>query len=171
MDFLKNLLNVAKSVQEVADACSLPPVEITPADKATVLAQYMFKNTRGYLEKVAFQINSSYDTSCYDASAVMIRRLIEILIIEIYEHNHIECKIKNPSGDFLFLDDLIDAFLSESTWNLSRNTKRGLKQLKALGDLSAHSRRYNTNRHDLDKIINDLRVTAEELLYLADLKH
>ncbi len=133
----------------------------------------MFKNTRGYLEKVVYQINSSYDNSCYDASAVMIRRLIEILIIEIYECNHIEYKIKNTAGDFLFLDDLIDFFLSESTWNLSlsRNTKKGLKQLKALGDLSAHSRRYNANRHDLDKVINDLRVTAEELLYLAGLKH
>ena len=100
----------------------------------------------------------------------MIRRLVEILIIETYEHNHIEYKIKNRNGDFFSLDDLINCYLSESTWNLSRNTKRGLRRLKTLGDLSAHSRRYNTNRNDLDKVTVDLRVITEELLYLSGLK-
>ena len=170
MDFVKGLLNVAKSVQEVSDTYLLPPAEITPIDKTIVLPQLMFKSTRGYLENIVYQINTSYENSCYDACFVMIRRLIEILIIETYEHNHIEHKIKNTNGDFFSLDDLINSFLSEATWNLSRNTKRGLRNLKNLGDLSAHSRRYNTNRNDLDKVIGDLRVTAEELLYLSGLR-
>jgi hypothetical protein len=170
MDFVKSLLNAAKSVQEAADIILLPPVEITPVDKHVVLSQYLFKSTRGYLEKIVYQVNTSYENTCYDACSVMIRRLVEILIIETYEHNHIEYKIKNTDGNFFALDDLINCCLSESTWNLSRNTKRGLRSVKTLGDLSAHSRRYNTNRNDLDKVIVDLRVIAEELLYLSGLK-
>ena len=170
MDFVKGLLNVAKSVQETSDTCLLPPVEITPIDKHIVLSQSLFNSTRGYLGNIVYQINTSYENTCYDACSVMIRRLIEILIIETYEHNDIEHKIKNPNGDFLSLDDLINCFLSDSTWNLNRNTKRGLRNLKILGDLSAHARRYNTNRIDLDKVIQDLRVIAEELLYLSGLK-
>jgi hypothetical protein len=170
MDFLKSLLNAAKLVQEAADTSLLPPVEITPADTHAVLPQYLFKSTRGYLEKIVYQINASYENTCYDACSVMIRRLVEILIIETYENNHIEYIIKNPNGDFFMLDDLINCCLSESTWNLSRNTKRGLRGIKALGDLSAHSRRYNTNRTDIDKIVQDLRVIAEEFLYLSGLK-
>ena len=170
MDFVKSLLNVAKSVQEESDICLLPPVEITPIDKHIVLSQSLFKPTRGYLEKIVYQINNSYENTCYDACAVMIRRLIEILIIETYEHNHIEFKIKDSNGDFFFLDDLISCCHSESAWNLSRSTKRGLRKLKVLGDLSAHSRRYNTNRDDIDKVTADLRVIAEELLYLSGLR-
>ncbi len=108
MDFVKNLLNVAKSVQEAADTCLLPPVEITPIDKHIVLSQSLFKSTRGYLENIVYQVNTSYENSCYDACSVMIRRLIEILIIETYEHNHIENKVKNTNGDFFSLDDLIN---------------------------------------------------------------
>lgn len=170
MNFIRDLFNTAKSVQEEADTCLLPSVEIIPIDKHIVLSASIFKNTRGYLEKTVYQINTSYENTCYDACSVMIRRLIEILIIETYEHEGIEKKIKNSDGDFLSLDELINRCLLESSWNLSRNTKRGLKNLKVLGDLSAHSRRYNTNRIDIDKITQDLRVIAEELLYLSGLK-
>jgi hypothetical protein len=170
MDFVKGLLKVAKSVQEESDSCLLPSVEITPIDKHIVLSQSLFNSTRGYLEKIVYQINSSYENTCYDACSVMIRRLVEILIIEAYEHSNIEQKIKNHDGDFFLLDDLINCCLSESAWNLSRNTKRGLRGIKTLGDLSAHSRRYNTNRNDIDKVTVDLRVIAEELLYLSGLK-
>ena len=170
MHFVKSLFNVAKSVQDAADTNLLPPVDIIPTDKHIVLSQSLFKSTRGYLEKIVYQINTSYENTCYDACSVMIRRLIEILIIESYEHNQIEHKIKNSSGDFFLLHDLINIFLSESTWNPSRNTRRAMRYVKNLGDLSAHSRRYNANRNDLDKVINDLRVAAEELLYISGLR-
>lgn len=170
MDFVKALFNAAKSVQDASDTCLLPPVDVTPVDKHLILPQSLFDSTRGYLLKIVYQINTSYEHTCYDASSVMIRRLIEVLIIETYEHNNIHSKIKNSDGDFLPLSELIDCCLSESMWNLSRNTKRGLKTLKLLGDLSAHSRRYNTNRHDIDRFTQDLRIIAEELLYLSGLK-
>ena len=92
----------------------------------------------------------AYESTCYDACAVMIRRLIETLIIESFEHYNIADKIKNSNGDFLQLDDQITRTLSESAWNLTRNTKKGLKQLKKIGDLSAHCRRFNARRSDID---------------------
>lgn len=170
MDIYKDFLKIAKAVQETANSQFLPPTEITPIDKHNVIPQVLFQRTRGYLEKIAFQINTSYEHTCYDACAVMVRRLVEILIIEAYEHNKIASKIKTSNGDFFGLNDLINKILSELSWSLNRNTKKCLKKIKQLGDLSAHSRRYNTNRNDLDKLIGDLRITIEELLYLAGLK-
>ncbi len=49
---------------------------------------------------------------------------------------------------------------------LSRNAKQSLPKLKDIGDLSAHSRRYNAHRHDIDKIKDDLRLVVQELLGL-----
>lgn len=100
----------------------------------------------------------------------MIRRLIETLIIEVFEHHKIAHKIKNPSDDFLYLSELITKTLAESSWNLGRNTKAALPRLKNIGDLSAHSRRYVAHRKDIDNVVVDLRVVVQELVFLAKLK-
>ena len=91
-------------------------------------------------------------------------------MIEVFEHNQRSKSIKNKQGEFLYLNELIDRTLSEDSWNLSRNTKSALKKLKSVGDKSAHSRRFNARRWDIDKIVDDLRTATEEFLYLAALK-
>jgi hypothetical protein len=119
---------------------------------------------------VANQINGTYEKGWYDACAVMLRRLIEMLIIEAFEHHGISTKIKNSSGDFLYLRDLIDKTLAERAWNLSRNTKQSLPRLKDIGDKSAHSRRYIAQRGDLQPLLSDVRAVVQELLFIAGLK-
>jgi len=42
--------------------------------------------------------------------------------------------------------------------------------LKNVGDKSAHSRRYNAHREDIDKLSTDFRDACQELLYLSGLK-
>jgi hypothetical protein len=100
----------------------------------------------------------------------MIRRLIETLIIESFENNNIAQNIKNQAGDFFYLSDLISKTLSEPSWNLSRNARQALPKLKDIGDKSAHSRRFNAVRNDIDKIYSEIRVVVQELVYLAGLK-
>ena len=130
----------------------------------------MVSGTRGYIEKVVFQINGCYENGWFDACAVMMRRLLETLIIESFEAHGIAANAKNPSGDFHMLGGLIKRALSESAWNLGRNSRRALPKLKAIGDQSAHSRRYNAHREDIDKLVVDFRIVCQELLYLATLK-
>lgn len=148
----------------------LPPEGGLEAIGQAVVPFAIIRNTRGYLERITHQINGSYSNGWYDACAVMIRRLVETLIIEAFEKHNISQNIKNSSGDFLYLSDLIVKVLSESTWNLSRNTRQALPKLKDIGDKSAHSRRFNAVRHDIDKILPELRVVIQELVYLAGLK-
>lgn len=160
----------ARTLQESVRAITRPHSEVTAPTEQPVLPHSMFSSTRGYIEKVVYQINRSYATTCYDACAVMMRRLLEILIIEVFEHQGIEQKIKGGSGDFLHLGDMIPAVLAETRLNLGRNTKTALPRLKDIGDKSAHGRRYNAKRVYIDELIIDLRTVAEELLYLAVLK-
>lgn len=170
VDLAKRALSVAKAIEDAGPDTLLPPSEVTPPKQQPVVPHSLFRNTRGYIEKVAFQINGSYDAACYDACAVMVRRLVEVLIIECFEAHGIAAKIKNAQDDFVYLADLIAATLSESSWNLGRNTKTGLARLKTIGDQSAHSRRYNARREYIDAVLIDLRTVAEELLYLSKLK-
>jgi len=81
---VKDLLNLTKIVKETIDEKLLLPQEIAPSDSYPILPYILFENTRGYLEKINHQINACYRNTCYDACAVMIRRLTEILIIEVF---------------------------------------------------------------------------------------
>ena|SRR6185295_16125159 len=166
----KSALARARALQEAVRRSTRPHPEVTAPSDQPVLPHVLFVGTRGYIEKVVHQINRSYTTTCYDACAVMMRRLLELLIIETFEANGIDGKIKGASGDYLRFGDMVDALLSERKWTLDRRTRTALPKMKDLGDLSAHARRYNAKRHDVDKHIIDLRVIAEELLYLSLLK-
>jgi hypothetical protein len=147
------------------------PEEGLRAESHLVLAVSLTRGTRGYIEKIANQINGSYGQGWFDACAVMIRRLLETLIIECFEAYGISQKIKDSrTGDFMFLRDLITATLNEAAWNLGRNTRRALPKLKDIGDKSAHSRRFTATKADIVDIRDDFRVVVQELLYLARLK-
>ncbi len=172
MDSLaREALLLAKSLQTEAPATFVPPSEGTKPQSQPVLPHALVSGTRGYIERVVFQINGCYEKGWFDSCAVMMRRLVETLIIECFETHGIANNIKNTStGDFLYLGDLISRTLSEKTWNLGRNTKRALPRLKDIGDQSAHSRRYNAHREDIDKLVSDFRTACQELIYLARLK-
>jgi hypothetical protein len=168
----KNIVEVISLVKEIATVAPkewMPSVEGIEARSQSIVFMPLVSNTRGYIEKVANQINGCYENGWFDACAVMVRRLLETLIIECFEHYHIEAKIKK-NGDYMYLRDLISAMLSESVWNLSRNTKTSLPKLKDIGDKSAHSRRFIAIRHDIEDIKSDLRGTIQELIFLSELK-
>jgi hypothetical protein len=164
-------LDIAKSIQADAPSRYVPPSAGTRPSTQGVIPFALVQGTRGYLERVVNQINGSYEKGWFDGCAVMMRRLMETLIIECFETYGIAQKIKNvQTADFMYLSDLIGHALAETAWNLGRNTKRALPNLKAVGDQSAHSRRYNAHREDIDKLIPDFRTACQELLYLAKLK-
>lgn len=130
----------------------------------------LVKGTRGYIERVSHQINGCYQRGWYDASSVMIRPLIETLIIECFEAYKIENAIKDRDGNYLFLKYLIDKVLADPAWTIGRSAGLALPKLKEVGDKSAHNRRYNVYRQDIDKVNRALRDVVQELLVIAHLK-
>lgn len=123
---------------------------------------------RGYLVTIGKQMNGCLHNGWLDACSVMMRRLLETTILELFEASGISEKIKK-NGEFVMLRDLVSATLTESSWNLSRTTKSALPKLKELGDLSAHSRTFTTRNGDIDPIRMSFRVAVEELLRQAKL--
>lgn len=140
-----------------------------PPVTSSILAPELFHKTRSYLEKVVFQINASYDATLYDCCAVMCRRLLETLIVEVYEAAVRPDAIKGSDGNFYMFADLLRIFENDTAFTMSRNGGKGLRDFKKLGDLSAHNRRFNAGKDDIDRVRDGLRVAAEELLHLAKL--
>ena len=125
---------------------------------------------RGYLVSVGRQANGCYASGWFDACAVMMRRLLESSIIEAFEGRSLDSKIKDKgTGDFLQLTALIDAALTETAWNLPRNVRKQLKDLRDLGHRSAHNRYYLGKKTDIDRLSGVYREAVEAFLHLAKL--
>lgn len=167
----KEALALAKRIQEHAPIRVVPPSGGTRSQSQSILPRALYSGTRGYIEKVSEQINGCYERGWFDSCAVMMRRLLETLIIETFEHHGLSTKIQNANtGDFYYLSDLVKVSLAEKSWNLTRNTRQALPRLKTIGDQSAHSRRFTAHREDVDKVAFDFRAACQEFLYLSGLK-
>jgi hypothetical protein len=163
-----------KQISLICQSVLLPSIESLTAnpipETEQVLPMAVVEGTRGYIEKVVIQANGCYEHGWYDACAVMIRRLAETLIIEVYEKHKKEADIQDRDGNYLMLSHLVDKILADKTWNLGRETKQALPQLKSLGDRSAHNRHYLAKKGDIDKVLHGLRVVVDDLLHKAGLK-
>lgn len=133
---------------------------------SSVLPIELFDNTKNYVIKVVDQLNASYDYSLFDCCAVMCRRLLETLIIEVYESQGRSIEIKDNDGNFLMFSGLLKYLEKDAKINISRNCLSGLKKFKKLGDLSAHNRRFNAGKNDIDRIRDEIRIASQELINL-----
>jgi hypothetical protein len=156
----------------------LPDLEgIQPAidHAAGYLPEPVWKNTRGYIEEVCRELNGSFHHGYYNAAAVMLRRLLETLIIEAYEHLNREIEIKDGGGNYLMLSDLAERVCGENGHkgiNLGRDSKKALKEARSLGNWSAHARRFLAHAGDLTRFQAGMRLLVQELIQIADLvKH
>ncbi len=137
------------------------------------LSDALWKNTRGYIEDVCREINGCIVHGYYNASAVMLRRLLETLIIESYEFLNRSDEIKAGDGNYLMLSDLADRACGEKTHaglNLGRDSKKALRDVKNVGNWSAHARRFIAKSNDLTSLQVPLRLLVQELVHIAELQ-
>ena len=163
-----------RAVVTICQTTILPAIERMTANPVPeteqVLPLDLVRPTRRkYIERVVLQANGCYEHGWYDACSVMIRRLVETLIIELYEAKGMASEIMNAAGGYHMLGDLVNAVISDKAWNLSRVAKKALPDIKSIGDQSAHGRRFVATKQDVDKIVPGLRVVVEELLHIAGL--
>jgi hypothetical protein len=166
-----------KSLRLLCESALLPKLDGLVASSVPssegVLPMDVVHGTRPYIEKVVLQANGCYEHQWYDACSVMIRRLVETLIIEVYEAQKRADEIKNGNGHFLMLSGLVTKIMGDPAFNLGReltDSGGGLPLLKSLGDRAAHNRFYTAKKADIDKVTHHLRVIVEELLHRAGLK-
>ncbi len=145
--------------------------KVTVPETATGLfpLTILSETKRGYLVTIGRQMNGCYGGGWYDAAAVMMRRLLEISIIEAFENKSLSAKIQDKSGNYFQLTELIARALAEPVFPLSRNAKKFLPQLRDVGHMSAHGRYFLAQKEDLDKVQAGCRVVIEEFLHHANL--
>jgi len=130
----------------------------------------LLETRRQYLIRITQQINSAYEHNLFDACALMMRRLLEILLIHCFEHCGIADEAKDDEGNYLKLKTLINKSKSRTEIGLSPSSKKAIDDFRDLGNLSAHRIAYNCRRDDIRTVRLEYRAIVEELLYKAGLK-
>ena len=121
-----------------------------------------------YIQRMAKQMNQCFECRLYDATLVMMRKLIETLIIECFERYGKDATIKDNAGQFYYLSELIPRFVASDKWNVSRNLETNVKKVKKYGDLSAHNRRFSAKKSDMEDFEFELRQMVQEIILIID---
>lgn len=116
-----------------------------------------------YIKNIAKEMCLCYDSGCYTACLVMMRKLLEALIIETFINKGIERNIRN-GDNYLYLSGLINIYLSEDDIKKSRNIPKKINSIKELGDTAAHTGRFKANKSIVDNIKNDLNIVVQNIL-------
>ncbi|RJT38692.1 DUF4145 domain-containing protein [Mesorhizobium waimense] len=121
---------------------------------------------RRHLEQIRREANGSYDRGFYNGSAVMCRRLVELLLVEaIVKAGHL-AQIIDSKNEIKGFGDIIGVAKSNQYIRLSRTTPATIEKVKTIGDAAAHHRYYTTTKKDLDELNPGLRHVITELAAL-----
>lgn len=157
--FRVNATHVSELNKKYGPLANFIEVEVT----SSIIPANFIKPGSSYFERMVYQINGSYDYGFYDACAVMVRRLMESIIVEIYLKSGKISEIKK--GVVVFqLGELIKKIVNDKSFHLSRNLSREMATIKELGDLAAHDRSYITQPEDIDDNKTKIRKVISELL-------
>lgn len=136
---------------------------ITIKSNSELIEEVKFCKKRPYLDRLIQQINSTYGCNCYDACAVLMRRLFEVLLVLSYQSKGIEADISNPDGSHKMLDSIVKDAVQNKTLGIPTRISKNFDSFRDVGNYSAHSITYTAGKLDIDKIARDYRVMMEDL--------
>ncbi len=127
--------------------------------------------SRGYVVNTARQINNCFHGECFDACGVMIRKLLETLIIEVFEKKGIASIIKDGSSNYLMLTDLVSKLLNTPETPVGRTTRKELPMIAVVLNNCAHNRAFNISKTQLIQNKTTIVIAVQELMGLWDVRN
>lgn len=123
----------------------------------------------GYLDKIIKQINHTYSHNCYDACAVLMRRLFEILLVLTYQNTGNEAAITRSDGTHLMLEGIVKDAVQNKGLGIPSRISKNFNDFREVGNNSAHSITYTAGQKDITDIQRNYRVMMEDLYNRAGL--
>jgi hypothetical protein len=142
---------------------------VTPKIESQVIPTGLFENTRPYLVLVV-QINGTYQGGFYDACAVMCRRLLECLLLLAFERAAKGEVIRDASGEYRAIADIIRLACSNRHIKLARGAGAVMGKIDYVGNLAARHPTYTARQKDIDEQRLGFQRVVLELIHLAEIK-
>ena len=142
---------------------------VTIESNNELLEEVKFCGKQPYLDKLVWQINSCSGNNCYDACAVLMRRLFEVLLVLTYQNKGAEADITRPDGTHKMLEGIVKDARQNPKLGIPSRISNNYDVFRDVGNYSAHSITYTAGKLDIDKIARDYRVMLEDLYTRAGL--
>lgn len=154
-----------------AEAMAAPHISVKKVKRhsGSIVSAEIYASAPSYVRRIADQVNATYETGCFDATAVMMRRLFEVLLILSYRKLGEETRIMRADGTHKNLEAIVADAKVFSALGLSRNTKAKLDAFRDLGNFSAHRIEYSARQGDIEPLALHYRASIEELLVKSGL--
>lgn len=133
-----------------------------------IINEERYCGKREAITKLIKQINCCYAQHCFDACAVLMRRLFEILLILTFQNQGIDDQIKDKFGSYRMLEAIVKCAQGSTDLKLSRN-KNKYDVFRNLGNYSAHNVYYVCTEKEIDDIRLDYKAMMDELFEKAGL--
>jgi len=134
-----------------------------------LIEEAKFCGKRNFVDRLIQQINFTYGHNCYDACAVLMRRLFEVLLVLAYQNKGIESDITKPDGSHKMLEGIVKDALQNKALGIPSRIAKNFEAFREVGNNSAHSITYTAGKLDIDNISRDYRVMMEDLYNRAGL--
>ena len=134
-----------------------------------LIDEIKFCGKRRYLDRLIKQINHSYCHNCFDACAVLMRRLFEVLLVLAYQSTGNENAILKPDGTHLMLEGIVKDAKQNKALEIPARISKNFDAFREVGNNSAHSITYTAGQKDITDIQRDYRVMMEDLYNRAGL--
>lgn len=134
-----------------------------------LIEEAKFCGKRPFLTRLIQQINFTYGNNCYDACAVLMRRLFEVLLVLAYQNKGIEADITKSDGSHKMLEGIVKDAVQNKTLGVPARISKNFDAFREVGNNSAHSITYTAGKLDIDNIARDYRVMMEDLYNRAGL--
>lgn len=135
---------------------------VTIESSSELIDEVKFCGKEHNIDRLIRQINHSYSSNCFDACAVLMRRVFEILLVLTYQKFGIDNEIQDASGNYCQLDTLVKKIINNTTIKLGR-IKNDFHMIREVGNYSAHGLTYTAGKKDIDDIKLKYRVMLDEL--------
>ena len=141
----------------------------TIASNSELLEEQKFCGKRHFIDKLIKQINFTYGNNCFDACAVLMRRLFEVLLVLAYQNTGNESAILKPDGTHLMLEGIVKDAIQNKSLGIPVRISKRFDAFREVGNNSAHSITYTTGQKDITDIQRDYRIMMDDLYNRAGL--
>lgn len=142
---------------------------MTIESSSELIEETKFCGKRAFLTRLIHQINFTYGHNCYDACAVLMRRLFEVLLVMAYQNKGIEADIIKADGAHKMLESIVKDAVQNKALGIPTRISKNFDAFREVGNNSAHSITYTAGKLDIDNIARDYRVMMEDLYNRAGL--
>ena len=136
---------------------------VTVISNSELIEEAKFCGKRSFIDRLIKQMNFTYGNNCYDACAVLMRRLFEVLLVLSYQNLGIEADITNSQGNHFMLEGIVKNAIPNKKLNVPSRIAKNFDSFREVGNNSAHSITYTAGKKDIDDIRGNYRVMMEDL--------